>query len=130
MDRASFGEIRHGGLVIDIHHRTNPMRTAIHMQERRRVVDLDFEVLQFTKAFDCLALALQHHFAERREDDLLAASLQPFGYLFVVLFKKRCPLGADHLAEINGIDRCLVGDPGIEIEFLLGWPVKQDRAEG
>jgi hypothetical protein len=39
-------------------------------------------------------------------------------------------LGADHLAQIDGIDLGLIGDAGVEVAPHVGGPVKRDRPEG
>jgi hypothetical protein len=63
------------------------------------------------------------------EHHLLAGRGQAVRHFLEVGGEERLALGADNLAQIDAIDRRLVGDAEVEVAALLRRPVEQQRAK-
>ena len=96
------------------------------MPHHGNVVDFDVEGRIERYVGAGLAFTRLRHEGQCAQHNGLPVSAQPFRDFGLCLGVEGLPLGTDHLAQIHGIHRGLVGNPMIKLAPLRDWPVKQD----
>ena len=128
--RAAACEQRNTTLVVDVHKRTDVVRSPCQLQQRGSIVGFDETFRRRTDALHEFAVEIARYLGERGGHDRFPRGAQSFGHRLVMRRKQWGAFRANDFTEIDGRHRRFVGDAEIEVPPLIGRPIEQNRPQG